>query len=234
MAIEAGDIRFAAGAGRRSCGFAIGYAEAGYGAGHRVGLLLENRPAFFLHWFALNALGCSIVPLNPDLRIIELSYVISHSELVAIVAIPVAPCRVAGSRRGAPGADRRPGRSPPPVTAGGSAVDEAALLYTSGTTGRPKGCVLPNEYFLAAGALVRRPERPGHNATGDGAHADAAAVVSHERTGLLGDGDADDRRLPDPAGPLPSAVLVANGAGVAGNHRSLSRRHAGDPDGRSA
>lgn len=30
------------------------YARAGYGHGHRAGLLLENRPAFFLHWFALD------------------------------------------------------------------------------------------------------------------------------------------------------------------------------------
>ena len=33
------------------------YAAAGYGHGHRVGLLLENRPAFLFHWFALNAIG---------------------------------------------------------------------------------------------------------------------------------------------------------------------------------
>ena len=44
------------------------YAAAGYGHGHRVALLLENRPEFFFHYLALNALGCSIVPINPDYR----------------------------------------------------------------------------------------------------------------------------------------------------------------------
>jgi acyl-CoA synthetase (AMP-forming)/AMP-acid ligase II len=127
------------------------YEEAGYSPGHRVGLLLENRPAFFLHWFALNALGVSIVPLNPDLRIIELSYVIAHSELVSIVAIPSrhAALREAAEGRAIP--ITAPDHAPARVTTGGSATDEAALLYTSGTTGRPKGCVLPNEYFLTAG-----------------------------------------------------------------------------------
>ena len=54
------------------------YARAGYGHGHRAGLLLENRPAFFLHWFALNALGVSVVPINPDLRAAELEYLTGH------------------------------------------------------------------------------------------------------------------------------------------------------------
>src|SRR5262245_34357608 len=44
------------------------YAGAGYGHGHRVALLLENRPEFFFHYLALNALGCGIVPINPDYR----------------------------------------------------------------------------------------------------------------------------------------------------------------------
>ena len=55
------------------------YAAAGYGIGHRVGLMLENRPAAFLHWFALNRLGTSVVPLHSDLRPAELAYLMRHS-----------------------------------------------------------------------------------------------------------------------------------------------------------
>jgi acyl-CoA synthetase (AMP-forming)/AMP-acid ligase II len=146
--IDQGDITYAEArqAVQRLCAL---YAEAGYGAGHRVGLLLENRPAFFLHWFALNALGASIVPLNPDLRIIELSYVIAHSELVTIVAIPSRHAALRDAGGGVP--ITAPEATLPTVNQPGTAVDEAALLYTSGTTGRPKGCVLPNSYFVVAG-----------------------------------------------------------------------------------
>ena len=131
------------------------YAAAGYGAGHRVGLLLENRPEFFLHWFALNALGASIVPLNPDLRIFELSYVIAHSELAAIVAIPA---RHASLREACGGAVpvTTPDEPPAPVAPSAPGPGEAALLYTSGTTGQPKGCVLPDAYFLRAGEWYAR------------------------------------------------------------------------------
>ena len=37
-----------------------------------------------------------------------------------------------------------------------SELSECALLYTSGTTGRPKGCILPNRYFLHAGRWYAR------------------------------------------------------------------------------
>src|SRR5258706_12333727 len=50
------------------------YAAAGYGHGHRIALLLENRPEFFFHYLALNALGAGIVPINPDYRHDEMLY----------------------------------------------------------------------------------------------------------------------------------------------------------------
>ncbi|MGR3628476.1 MAG: AMP-binding protein, partial [Sulfitobacter sp.] len=158
--IAAGEVSYAA-AAREVAALRENIAAAGYLPGQRVMLLMENRPAFFLWWLALNGLGLSVVPVNPDLRAAELSYMIDHSEPVLAVAI---------SSRGDDlrAAARQAGRDmpviaprdplPPPVTftaiavrQGGAGDAEAALLYTSGTTGQPKGCILTNTYFLDAG-----------------------------------------------------------------------------------
>ena len=148
--IEAGDIAYSQALAAVQ-NLRTQYDAAGYTRGHRVGLLLENRPAFFLHWFALNALGVSIVPLNPDLRIIELAYVIAHSGLAAIVAIESRHAALREASAGRPVPIVSPDAPPARVTEPGTAVNEAALLYTSGTTGRPKGCVLSDAYFTVAG-----------------------------------------------------------------------------------
>jgi len=138
----------------------LAYEKAGYGHGHRVGLLLENRPSFFLHWFALNALGVSVVPINADLRAAELQYLIGHSEIVLAVALPShhealrAAAEAAGRTVGiiADGDAPPPPAFEPPHAGREPDIDtECGLLYTSGTTGRPKGCILPNEYYLHCG-----------------------------------------------------------------------------------
>ena len=136
------------------------YQAFGYGHGHRAGLMLDNRPAFFFHWLALNALGVSVVPINTDWRSAELEFLIEHSEVcVAVAPAPRWPDLTRAATAcgrdlvvtGAELADLR--AAPRPAAAVAPGIDtECALLYTSGTTGRPKGCVLANEYFLWAGA----------------------------------------------------------------------------------
>ena len=66
--IPAGDISYGE-MGARIADWADRLSLAGFGHGHRVGLLLQNRPVFIEIWLALNSLGASFVPINPDLRL---------------------------------------------------------------------------------------------------------------------------------------------------------------------
>ena len=138
------------------------YQAAGYGHGHRVGLLLENRPAFFAHWLALNALGASVVPISSELQGGEWGYLVAHSEMCLAVTLPEreAGLRSAASQAGVTLATMRPeaagkvptARTPPPLAhTAVSRNSECALLYTAGTAGKPKGCRLSNGYFLRTG-----------------------------------------------------------------------------------
>ena len=160
--IEAGEISYRSMMQRVAQWWAV-FAARGYGEGHRVGLLLQNRPVFLEIWFALNSLGASVVPMNPDLRLSELEYIIAHSEMNAAFVL-------AERRDEVEMAARNSGRPIPVVVVSGDvpapfdgarqSVDgeqstECALLYTSGTTGQPKGCVLTNEYFLHSGDWYR-------------------------------------------------------------------------------
>ena len=139
------------------------YARIGCAPGLRIGLALDNRPSFFLHFLAVNSLGASIMPINSAMQPEELAYQIAHSECALIVS---APQHMEKLRAIADDLERQVGiveassLASAPMLAGTQGVGgaggleaEAAILYTSGTTGSPKGCLLSNDYFIAIGEL---------------------------------------------------------------------------------
>jgi crotonobetaine/carnitine-CoA ligase len=139
------------------------YQGAGYGQGHRVATLLENRPEYVLHKLALNAIGACCVPINPDYRPSEVAYLLDHSEPDLVLTLasreshvgealslsthkpPVS--RLEDFASGALVKVSRPAQSGQPLP-----DTPASILYTSGTTGRPKGCILSHGYEVASGA----------------------------------------------------------------------------------
>jgi crotonobetaine/carnitine-CoA ligase len=149
-------------AGQRIEELAARYRQAGYGVGHRVATLLENRPEHVLHTLALNTIGVCCVPINPDYRAAEIAYLLDHSEPDLVLALGGRQASIADalaqathqpsvlvSERFADSVEKlsNPARDTRPVP-----ETPASILYTSGTTGRPKGCVLSHGYEIASGA----------------------------------------------------------------------------------
>lgn len=144
----------------------------GVEAGDRIALLLPPCPEFVVATFAAAKLGAVIVPLNPRLPGPELQYLLRHSEAVAAVTIegfegidylelfealfpqlPELQYLVTVGEEDLWYDDRifqyedllssGQGRDYAPGEASGAPVDEVfGLLYTSGTTGKPKGVLL--------------------------------------------------------------------------------------------
>lgn len=128
-------------------------AQANLVAGDRVALAFDSQLEVYLHLLALNALGISVVPLNTASSDDELLHIIGHSDSSLITALPQHCERFA--RFGICDVLSESQLDEHSSSVAATVFDvtaEAALLYTSGTTGKPKACMLSNEYFLALGA----------------------------------------------------------------------------------
>ena len=163
LARDAGGVELSFGATADAVGrLAARYRDAGYGPGHRVALLLENKPAHLLHKLALTSIGACCVPVNPDYRSGEIAYLVAHARIDLAVALGAQVGRLeagmAESAHHAPVVDVDAFDAAGPPSPARPAGDEpigpqtpSSILYTSGTTGRPKGCILSHHYELAAG-----------------------------------------------------------------------------------
>jgi fatty-acyl-CoA synthase len=143
----------------RVAALAAGLHERGVGAGDVVGLLSYNCSEFLETIFAANHLGAIAMPINWRLAAPELRYILDHSEARALVCdeslvdlaneatktMERALVRVSLARPAPDGwtpyADLR-AESSIRVRVPAAGDDVHRLMYTSGTTGRPKGVML--------------------------------------------------------------------------------------------
>ena len=143
----------------RATSLAAGLHERGIESGDVVALLSYNSTEFLETIFAANYLGAIIMPINWRLAAPEVRYLLEHSEARALVCdealIPLADKATTGLETKLvracvsiqapdgwiPLAELRSG-SPAPPAVGMAGDDIHRLMYTSGTTGRPKGVML--------------------------------------------------------------------------------------------
>ncbi len=152
-ALIAGDTRLSwAEATERSARLAAGFARLGLAPGDRIALLLGNRIDFVLAMFAAARLGLIAVVLSTRQQKREIAFVLQNSGASAIIHepelsarlpdpadVPALCHRVAHGNHGW----RDLGAAAPQHGPAEVAEDDTALiLYTSGTTGQPKGAIL--------------------------------------------------------------------------------------------
>src|SRR5919106_4287190 len=138
---------------------AAGLHARGVGAGDVVGLLSYNSAEFLATIFAANYVGAIAMPINWRLAAAELRFILEHSEARALVCddalIALANeatseldrelVRVSMSTKSFAGWERSSDLSAESVRPARAHVEDGdihRLMYTSGTTGRPKGVMI--------------------------------------------------------------------------------------------
>ena len=166
---EAGETSYA-GLRGRVARLAGALADAGVGRGTKVLVRMPNCIEFAVTFLALARIGAIPVLVNSLLGPEEVDYVLDHSGADSAVTLAdiAGPVLAHGDRvrvflwRGEhPGAVSLDGAGGDPVSPANTGADEPAfMVYTSGTTGRPKGIVHAHRWVVALGEANRHRVPP--------------------------------------------------------------------------
>ena len=154
---------------RAAAGIAAGLRERGIQPGDKVSVLVPNVPEFTLAYFGILYAGATVVPINVLAAAPEVAYFLKDSESRLLIVHPLfeEPGRAGAEEVGVPVimaggegpdtlkalADSEPLDGPHATPADTTAV----ILYTSGTTGHPKGAELTHSnLFLNCAFVVPR------------------------------------------------------------------------------
>jgi len=151
---------------RAARGVATALRARGMAPGEAVALLIPNVAEFTIAYFGILYAGCTVVPLNVLLSAPEVEYHLKDSRARLLIAHPLfdAPARAGAQAAGVPvvssagtgeatlaelaAEDALPALHPT------AATDTAVILYTSGTTGKPKGAELTHSNLFVNCAVV--------------------------------------------------------------------------------
>src|SRR5688572_22348034 len=150
------------------------FVSRGIGKGDRIAVMARNCDGHVLALFAAARVGAIVVPVNPEFGIEEAKYVFHHAEVSAVLAtsntlvvarqaaegLPTAPwfALFDAAVDGVPLLSTLAAAAPPAVLPRDITADDTVLIvYTSGTTGFPKGAMHSQHNFVTGGeAFVQR------------------------------------------------------------------------------
>ena len=152
---------------RSARGVAAQLRDRGVEPGDRVALLIPNVPEFTTAYFGILYAGAAVVPINVLAAAPEVTYFIEDSSAQLLIAHPLfaepaqagaeaagVPLVIAGGGEGPDTLEAMVAAEPIEAPYPTDADDTAVILYTSGTTGKPKGAELSHSNLFVNCAVV--------------------------------------------------------------------------------
>lgn len=146
--------------------FAHGLQQHGIEEGDKVVLYMPNVPEFPIAYFAVQRIGAIIVPINAKMTLSEVEYVLGNSEASVFIAhellfkavenldVDLLLIKTGEPVKGWTAFNTVFVEEDAPIECKLSEAAESTILYTSGTTGKPKGVLFSYKNILTVAQMI--------------------------------------------------------------------------------